>query len=77
MADIIPSVCIDDSSTSINVDFPWNTGNLPLCVFGQHLKAQTTPGIKHTYMTNSKTADSKLIKYQGENNSATHAHEVV
>lgn len=45
---IIPGVCINYFSMRINVDFPWNTRNLFLCVFGQQLKAQSTSANKNT-----------------------------
>lgn len=47
-AAIIPGVCINNFPTSVNVDFPRNTRNLLLCVFGQQLKAQSTSANKHS-----------------------------
>lgn len=41
----IPDVCIDDLSSNIDADLPRNAGDLPLCFFGQQLKAQTTPAL--------------------------------
>lgn len=35
-------MCVNDSSTTVNIDFPWNTANLLLGVFGQQLEAQRT-----------------------------------
>lgn len=49
MIAVIPGVCVDNLSSSVNIDFPWNTRNLPLCVFGQQFKAQTTPGTGHEW----------------------------
>lgn len=47
---VIPDVCVDDSSTTVHAELPWNTGNLLLCVFGQQLEAQSTSGTETQQM---------------------------
>lgn len=42
-------MCVDDLSSNINVDFPWNTRDLSLCVFGQQLQAQPTSANRHIH----------------------------
>ena len=70
-AAIIPRVCIDDLSTSVNVDFPCNTRDLALCVFGQHLKAQTTSGMEHMEYVNNKTNNKRNKTNPGNRKSVT------
>lgn len=65
---LIPRVCVDDLSAGVDVDFAWNAGDLALCVFGQYLKAQTTPGRKHMEHRNKKT--------RGQTNTPIHNHAI-
>jgi hypothetical protein len=37
-------VSVGDVSSRVDVDLPWDAGDLPLCVLGQQFQAQTTPG---------------------------------
>lgn len=42
----VPAVGVDDVPLIIDVNFACNAGNHPFCVFGEKLKAETTPSTK-------------------------------